>query len=63
MQLFLEFFDQPIEVVTNYIAGLKISRSTAEQVVHKHRDPYCNNKLVHVTQPIKPYATHEVQDQ
>ena len=60
-QLFLEHFELPIEVVTSYIAGIKVARSTAESVAHKHRE-YCNKELVRVVQPIKPYITFDIQD-
>jgi hypothetical protein len=61
-QLFLEYFDLPIEVITGYIAGIKMARSTAERIAHEHRDPLCNKELVRVVQPIKPLISLDIQD-
>jgi hypothetical protein len=61
-QLFHEHFELPIEVVTNYIAGLKIARSTAERVARDHRDPLNPWPLVRVVQPSKPSLPADVRD-
>jgi hypothetical protein len=61
-QLFLEYFDLPIEVVTGYIAGIKMVCSTAEQIAREHRDPLCNKELVQVIQPIKSLISFDIQD-
>jgi hypothetical protein len=61
-QLFLEHFDLPIELVTSHIAGLKMARSTAENVAHDHRHPECEKELVRAVQPIKPHITDDIQD-
>jgi hypothetical protein len=61
-QPFLKRFDLPIEMVTSHIAGLKMARSTAENVAHKHRDPQCDTELVRAVQPIKPRITFDIMD-
>jgi hypothetical protein len=61
-QLFLEHFDLPIEMVTSHIVGLKMARSIAENVAHKHRDPQCDRELIRAVQPIKPRITFDIMD-
>ena len=61
-QLFLEYFELPLEVVTGHIAGIKMARSTAERVAHNHRDSQCDKNLVRVVQPIKPALSFDLKD-
>ena len=61
-QLFLEYFDLLFEVVTGYIAGIKMARSTAERVAHDHRDSQCDKDLVRVVQSIKPALFYDLKD-
>ena len=39
-----------------------MARSTAERVAHQHRDSHCNEELVRVVQPIKPYISYDIRD-
>jgi hypothetical protein len=61
-QLFLEYFDLSLEVVTSYIAGIKTAQSTAKRVAHDHRDSLCDKDLVRVVQPIKPALCFNLRD-
>lgn len=61
-QLFLEYFDLPLEIVTGHIAGIKMARSTAERVAHDHRDSQCDKDLVRVVQPIKSALSYDLKD-
>lgn len=61
-QLFLKYFDLLLHIITNYIAGIKMTRSTAERIAHKHRDPLCDRELVRVIQPIKSCLPYDLRD-
>lgn len=42
--------------------GIKMTRSTAERIAHKHRDPLCDRELVRVIQPIKSCLPYDLRD-